>query len=288
MGNGQDDLNLVALEFEVQRGRLQALAQRMLGSAAEAEDAVQEAWLRLSRSETAEIDNLAGWLTTVVSRVCLNMLQSRGTRREDALEDYDAPEAAIGPEQEALLGDSIGAALLVVLDTLSPTERLAFVLHDMFAVPFEDIAPILGKTPAAARQLASRGRRRVRGIDEITIDRERQQEVVTAFLAASRSGDFAALLELLDPDVVVRADAIGIAMGADAEVRGAQAVANTFAGRARAARPVLVDGLAGLVWMTAGTPRMVFDFTVVDGRIAGIEMLADPILLAELDLEPLG
>ncbi|MEV0468001.1 sigma-70 family RNA polymerase sigma factor [Nocardia tengchongensis] len=288
MGGQRDELDLVAREFELQRGRLQALAQRMLGSAAEAEDAVQESWLRLSRSETDGIENLAGWLTTVVSRVCLNMLQSRGTRREDALEDYDAPEAAFGPEQEALLGDSIGVALLVVLETLTPTERLAFVLHDMFAVPFEDIAPILGKTPAAARQLASRGRRRVRGVDEIATDRDRQQEVVDAFLAASRGGDFAALLELLDPDVVVRADAIGITMGAEPEVRGAQAVATTFAGRAKAARPALVDGLAGLVWTTGGVPRVVFDFTVVDGRITAIELLADPGLLGELDLELRG
>ncbi|MFE3105161.1 sigma-70 family RNA polymerase sigma factor [Nocardia tengchongensis] len=288
MGGQRDELDLVAREFELQRGRLQALAQRMLGSAAEAEDAVQESWLRLSRSETEGIENLAGWLTTVVSRVCLNMLQSRGTRREDALEDYDAPEAAFGPEQEALLGDSIGAALLVVLDTLTPTERLAFVLHDMFAVPFEDIAPILGKTPAAARQLASRGRRRVRGVDEIATDRDRQQEVVDAFLSASRGGDFAALLELLDPDVVVRADAIGITMGAEPEVRGAQAVAATFAGRAKSARPALVDGLAGLVWTTGGVPRVVFDFTVVDGRITAIELLADPGLLGELDLELRG
>ncbi|MEV6769751.1 sigma-70 family RNA polymerase sigma factor [Nocardia sp. NPDC051030] len=285
MGNGQGDLDLVARQFEQQRGRLQAVAHRMLGSAVEAEDAVQEAWLRLSRSETAEIDNLAAWLTTVVARVCLNMLQSRSTRREDPLDGHDAPDAVFDPEQEVLLGDSIGAALLVVLDTLTPTERLAFVLHDMFAVPFDDIAPILGKTPAAARQLASRARRRVRGVEEVSADRDRQQQVVEAFLAASRAGEFAALLELLDPDVVLRADAMAITVGADSEVRGRDAVAKTFAGRAKAAQLALIDGRAGLVWGPGGTPRVVFAFAVTAGRITGIELLADPEMLAGLELE---
>ncbi|WP_067822829.1 sigma-70 family RNA polymerase sigma factor [Nocardia inohanensis] len=288
MGSGHGDLDLVAREFEAQRGRLRALAQRMLGSSGEAEDAVQEAWVRLSRSEAGEIDNLAGWLTTVVARVCLNMLQSRSVRREDPLDEFDAPEPALDPEQQALLGDSIGAALLVVLDTLPPTERLAFVLHDMFAVPFDDIAPILGKSPAATRQLASRGRRRVRGVSEVAADRDRQRRVVDAFLTASREGDFAALLELLDPDVVLRSDATAIATGSAPEAIGARAVAETFAGRAQQARLALVDGLAGLVWAPGGTPRVVFDFTVTGGRVTGIELLADPELLAGLRVDLLG
>ncbi|WP_067572872.1 sigma-70 family RNA polymerase sigma factor [Nocardia acidivorans] len=282
MTNG--DLDLVARRFEEQRGRLQALAVRMLGSSAEAEDAVQETWLRLSRTDIGEIENLAGWLTTVVGRVCLNMLQSRSTRREDPLGELDAPEAESGPEQQALLGDSIGAALLIVLDTLAPTERLAFVLHDMFAVPFEDVGAVLGKTPAAARQLASRARRRVRGVEEVTGDRERQQRVVEAFLSASREGDFAALLALLDPDVVLRSDPAAIAFGSAAELRGMDAVAEMFCGRAQGARPARVDGRAGAIWSVGGNPRVVFDFTVAGGRIIGIELLADPELLGELDL----
>jgi RNA polymerase sigma-70 factor (ECF subfamily) len=280
---GTDDL---AAQFEQQRSRLRAVAFRMLGSSAEAEDAVQETWLRLSRSDVTDVDNLAGWLTTVVSRVCLNMLQSRRSRREDPLA-ATAPDVAddvLDPEQQAVLADSVGAALLVVLDTLAPAERLAFVLHDMFAVPFEDIGPIVGRTTAAARQLASRGRRRVQGAAAAP-DPARQQAIVGAFLAASRSGDFAALLRLLDPDVVVRADRTAVRTGADAEVRGAAAVAETFAGRARAARLMLVDGLAGLVWAQGGVPRMVFDFVISGDAIVAIELLADAELLAELQLE---
>jgi RNA polymerase sigma factor (sigma-70 family) len=280
---GTDDL---AAQFEQQRSRLRAVAYRMLGSSAEAEDAVQETWLRLSRSDVTDVDNLAGWLTTVVSRVCLNMLQSRRSRREDPLA-ATAPDVAddvLDPEQQAVLADSVGAALLVVLDTLAPAERLAFVLHDMFAVPFEDIGPIVGRTTAAARQLASRGRRRVQGAAAAP-DPARQQAIVGAFLAASRSGDFAALLRLLDPDVVVRADRTAVRTGADAEVRGAAAVAETFAGRARAARLMAVDGLAGLVWAQGGVPRMVFDFVISGDAIVAIELLADAELLAELQLE---
>jgi RNA polymerase sigma factor (sigma-70 family) len=275
----------LAERFEAHRSHLHAVAFRMLGSFSEADDAVQEAWLRLSRTDTSDVGNLGGWLTTVVSRVCLNVLQSRKTRGEQPLESHDAPVETIGPEGEAVLADSVGAALLVVLDTLTPAERLAFVLHDLFAVPFDDIAPIVGKSPAAARQLASRARRRVQGASTEP-DRARQREVVHAFLAASRSGDFGALLELLDPDVVVRADAAAVGMGAEAEVRGASAVTETFAGRARAALPAEVDGLAGLVWSVGGNPRVVFDFTVVDGKVVAIDMLADPAMLAELDLQP--
>src|SRR5438270_11354347 len=228
----------LAERFEADRTRLQAVAYRLLGSASEADDAVQEAWLRLSRSDTSEVENLKGWLTTVVARVCLDMLRSRKARPEDPV-GPQSPERAvgregpIGPEQEALLADSVGLALLVVLDRLNPAERLAFVMHDMFAVPFEEIAPIVGRSPAAARQLASRARRRVRGA-QTKPDLARQRAVVDAFLAAARGGDFEGLLELLDPDVVCRADAAAAAMGADAEVRGADAVTKTFAGRARA------------------------------------------------------
>lgn len=277
----------LADRFEAQRPHLRAVAYRMLGSSAEADDAVQEAWLRLSRTDTSEVENLGGWLTTVVSRVCLNMLQSRRSRREAPLDAHEPPGESVDPETEAVLADSVGAALLIVLDTLTPAERLAFVLHDLFAVPFDDIAPILGKTPAAARQLASRGRRRVQGAAPAP-DLARQRDVVRAFLAASRNGDFDALLALLDPDAVVRADAAAVSLGAQAEARGAAEVAAAFAGRARAAEPALVDGRAGMVWTVDGAPRVVFDFTVVDGVIRSIELLADPVLLAELDLEPLG
>jgi RNA polymerase sigma-70 factor (ECF subfamily) len=257
----------------------------MLGSTGEADDAVQEAWLRFSRSDPSEVQNLGGWLTTIVSRVCLNILQSRKSRREESLGDDALTAAAeIDPESEAVLADSVGSALLVVLDTLAPAERLAFVLHDLFAVPFEDIAPIVGRTPAAARQLASRGRRRVQGASLVS-NPARQRDVVNAFLAASRSGNFEALLALLDPDVVLRSDAAAVRTGAEPEVRGAAAVAATFAGRARAARPALIDGAAGLVWSQGGTPRVVFDFVVSGERVAAIEVLADPDLLGDLDIE---
>jgi RNA polymerase sigma-70 factor (ECF subfamily) len=286
-----DEKAWLAQRFEANRGHLHAVAYRMLGSAAEADDAVQEAWLRLSRSDTSEVDNLAGWLTTVVSRVCLNMLQSRKTRREVPLEPAGAAAdvsdtEVVDPADEVVLADSVGSALLVVLETLSPPERLSFVLHDLFAVPFEEIATIIGRNVAAARQLASRARRRVQGASA-TSDPIRQRRVVEAFLAASRSGDFAALLAVLDPDVVVRADGAAVTMGAQAEVRGAGAVAETFAGRARAARPVLVDGSPGLMWSVGGTAKVVFDFTVVGERVVSIEMLADPAILAGLELSDL-
>jgi RNA polymerase sigma factor (sigma-70 family) len=391
-------LHGLADRFEADRPHLRAVAQRILGSPHEAEDAVQEAWVRLSRTDTSDISNLTGWLTTVVSRVCLDMLRSRAARRE---EPADLPDTAAGeaadPEREALMADAIGPALLLVLDTLTPAERLAFVLHDMFAVPFPEIAEIVGTSPAAARQLASRARRRVQGRaatqasrpdadppadetgsppppsatapaeshpgaetdptrsqppvgdsrppaqvhpsatvgdsrpatrvhssapvaatrrpvtgpgprelalegtardasepgtrDDASVARDvaRRRTVVDAFLAASRSGDFTALLALLDPDVVLRADAAGVRTGAAALVRGANAVAETFSGRARGARLALIDGAPGLVWSMHGKPRVVFTFTIAaetGGAVTAINLLADPETLATLHLEP--
>ena len=396
-------MDVLAQRFEDSRPHLAAVAYRMLGSRSEADDAVQEAWLRLARSDVDGVDNLRGWLTTVVARVCLDMLRSRTSRREEPLttDERVAPEP--GPEGEALLADSVGAALLVVLDTLAPAERLAFVLHDLFAVPFDEIGAIVGRSPAAARQLASRARRRVQGVgtetdaeadpsplaepprpgvDEAAVgglhptaggpdgaagqaaargggpaaesrtgqavagDRSpavagragargggasatqgtdvgagahdalavgegaraaaieaargrgaefprddagsaRRREVVAAFLAASRGGDFAALLALLDPDAVARADAAAVVAGAEAEVRGATAVAGTFAGRAKAARLALLDGEPGLIWTYRGEVRMAFAFTVLDGRVTDVELIADPARLAGMGVEPL-
>jgi RNA polymerase sigma-70 factor (ECF subfamily) len=306
-GNGIDNSNdrrdWLAERFEAQRGHLRAVAWRMLGSGAEADDAVQEAWLRLNRADTSEIDNLGGWLTTVVSRVCLDMLRSRASRREDALDELPvAPvvsDASVAdPEQQALLADSVGAALLVVLDTLAPAERLAFVLHDMFGVPFEEIAVILDRTPASARQLASRARRRVQGRDAETTPSSREgtgRRIVDAFLAASREGDFAGLLAVLAPDVVLRADPIAV-LGATAnaakgapklaeELHGAAAVADVFAGRAQAARAALIDGLPGATWAPGGTPRVLFKFTVENDTITAVEIVADPERVAEHDVE---
>ena len=295
-----NDDGWLAERFEENRRHLGAVAYRMLGSASEAEDAVQEAWLRLSRSGADEIDNLGGWLTTVIARVCLDMLRSRRSRLEVSLDErvgepsrHDVESS--NPEDDALTADSVGLAMLVVLDTLSPPERVAFVLHDMFAVPFEEIASIVGRSPDAARQLASRARRRVRAapatdaapeIDAET-DRARQREVVTAFLAAARGGDFDTLLAVLDPDIVLRADEAAVTMGSPKLVRGARSVAETFVGRARAARPMLVDGLAGLVWSPEGRPRVVFECRVSAGAIVEISMIADPDRLAELQLAPL-
>ncbi|MGH8991155.1 MAG: sigma-70 family RNA polymerase sigma factor [Acidimicrobiia bacterium] len=276
-------------QFEAHRGHLRAVAYRMLGSGSEADDAVQEAWLRFSRAGTGGVENLGGWLTTVVGRVCLDMLRSRTARREEPV-GARVPDPAPGgpggddPEHEALLADSVGLALLVVLDTLAPAERLAFVLHDLFAVPFDEIAPIVGRSPAAVRQLASRARRRVQGSAPPDTDLTRQRAVVDAFLAASRGGDFGALLAVLDPDVVLRADPAAVRMGVAREVRGAAAVAETFAGRARAARPALVDGVPAAVWAPGGRPRVVLGFTIAGGRIVGIDLLADPDRLRHLDL----
>ena len=281
----------LAEQFEAHRIHLRAVAYRMLGSLSEADDAVQETWLRLSRSDTSGVDNLAGWLTTIVARVCLNMLQSRKSRREEPV-GADLPDPVAGdedgidPEHEALQADSVGLAMLVVLDTLAPAERLAFVLHDMFAVPFDEIAPIVERSPAAARQLASRARRRVQGAGVARDpDPPRQRAVVGAFLAASRGGDFDALLALLDPDIVLRADRAAVQAGAAQEVRGAAAVAETFSGRAQAAQPALINGAAGAVWAPGGRPRVVFSFTVAGGKIVAIDLLADHERLRQLDLE---
>jgi RNA polymerase sigma-70 factor, ECF subfamily len=274
-----------AEQFERYRPKLRAVAYRMLGTVAEAEDAVQEAWLRLSRSDTEAVVNLGGWLTTVVGRVCLDMLRTRRSRREDYVGSW-LPEPVVSlddstdPEQEALLADSVGLALLVVLETLSPAERLAFVLHDMFAVPFEELAPIVGRSPAATRQLASRARRRVRGaVPAPDPDLARQREVVDAFLAAARGGDFEALLAVLDPDVVFRIDG-GASRAARPPIEGADAVAQQILSRgirfAPLARPALVNGAAGAVVGPGPTPFAVVGFTVVEGRIKEIDVIFDP------------
>jgi RNA polymerase sigma factor (sigma-70 family) len=277
--------------FEEHRGHLRAVAYRMLGSLSEADDAVQEAWIRLSRTDASEVENLGGWLTTVVARVCLNMLRSRTTRREDPL-DAHVPDPIVSlddhadPEQEAMLADSVGLALLVVLETLPPAERMAFVLHDMFGVTFDEIAAIVDRSPAAARQLASRARRRVRGAAPVPDqDRDRQRRVVDAFFAAARSGDFETLIAVLDPDIVLRADFGPSA--ASAVVRGAQAVASRavmFADPARVLTPAFVNGGPGVVVTLDGRVVSVMAFTVVGGRVAGIDALGDPERLARLDI----
>ena len=288
-----DEREWLAERFEEHRTHLRAVAYRMLGSVSEADDAVQEAWLRLSRSDAREIENLGGWLTTVVGRVCLNMLRSRRTRREDPLEVHVpepivSSEDGLNPEHEALLADSVGLALLVVLETLTPAERLAFVLHDMFAVPFDEIGAMLGRSPAAARQLASRARRRVRGeAPAPDPDLGRQREVVDAFFAAAREGDFEALVAVLDPDVVLRSDGGAARPAASHVVHGAEAVARramTFARLAPFVRPALVNGAAGVVVAPRGRPFSVMAFTVRNGRIVAIDGLADPDRLKELDL----
>ena len=282
-----EEQDLLAERFEANRTHLRAVAYRMLGSIGEADDAVQEAWLRLNRSNASEIENLGGWLTTVVARVCMDMLRSRTSRREEPLDvrlPIEVEEGVGDPEHEAMLADSVGLALLVVLDTLAPAERVAFVLHDTFGVPFDEIAPIVGRSPEATRQLASRARRRVREAAAPGADSDRHRAIVDAFLAAARGGDFDALVALLDPDVVVRADRTAVDAGASEEVRGAAAVAETFSGRARAARPALVDGAAGLVWARGGTPQVVFDFTIARGKIVQIDLLSDPERLGELEL----
>ncbi|QIJ63369.1 sigma-70 family RNA polymerase sigma factor [Streptomyces sp. JB150] len=276
------DTDFLAERFEAHRPRLRAVAYRMLGSLAEAEDAVQEAWFRLSRSEAGDIGNLGGWLTTVVGRVCLDLLRSRASRREEPLEEDRRPVPVAGPEQDALLADSVGGALLVVLGTLTPAERLAFVLHDLFGVPFEEIAVIADRTPTAARQLASRARRRVRGAEAPRTDLERRREVVDAFLAAARDGDFDGLLRVLDPDVVARA-AGGVTTGARAVARGA----TSFAHLARTAGPALVGGVPGVVVRdAAGHVERVLAFTVVRDRVAVIEVVSEPERLAALDIAP--
>jgi len=282
-----DEHDLLAEQFETQRARLRAIAYQTLGSASDADDAVQEAWLRLGRTDPGSIDNLSGWLTTVVARVCLNMLQSR---REEPV-GMHLPESVvtgtdgIDPETEALLADSIGPALLVILHTLAPAERLAFVLHDMFAVPFGDIALIVGRSPAAARQLASRGRRRVQGVAPVSgTDLTAQRAIVGAFLDAARNGDFEALLEALDPDVVVRSN------GTQA-VRGAAAVAARafpFTRIAQVTLPALINGAAGVVTAADGRPITLVGFTITGAKIVAIDLIDDPLRIAEADLTILG
>ena len=282
----------LAERFEEQRTRLRAVAYRMLGSLSEADDAVQETWVRLSRSDADEIENLGGWLTTVVGRVSLNMLRSRRARREEPI-DVRMPEPIVDradgtdPEHEALLADSVGLALLVVLEKLSPAERLAFVLHDVFAVPYDEIAPIVDRSPEAARQLASRARRRIRGEDTVPdADLETQREVLDAFVAAARDGDFEALLEVLDPDVVLRAD-MGPAAGGTTEVRGAETVAGRALGFARrdlVLLPAIINGTVGMVSTRDGEPFSVGAVTVRGKRIVAMDILADPARLRRLDL----
>ena len=283
-----DEHEWLAEQFEANRGHLQAVAYRMLGSLAEADDAVQECWLRLSRSDTGNIENLGGWLTTVVARICLDMLRTRNARREESLEastPIKDREGSINPEQEALLADSVGVALLVVLDTLNPAERLAFVLHDIFAMSFDEIAPIVEHSPTATRQLASRARRRVRGATTAkNPDLARQREVVNAFLAASRGGNFEALLAVLDPDIVMRGDQVAASIGGSAEIRGAASVAQLFVGRARGARPALVDGAVGLIVAPRSRLFLVHKLTIVDGKIAEINTIADPVRLHQLHI----
>jgi RNA polymerase sigma factor (sigma-70 family) len=293
------DKDFLAGEFEASRAHLRAVALRMLGSTAEAEDAVQEAWLRLAGADSGTVQNLRGWLTTVVARICLDTLRARKVRREEPIgPEAEAIESAHDGEREAEIADSIGVAMLVVLETLAPAERVAFVLHDMFNLPFDDIAPVVGRSPAAARQLASRARRRVQGQPATPdADRARQREVVDAFLAAAHGQDFSRLLAVLDPDVVLRADAAAVSMararaaaGAAApplapEIRGAEAVARTFKGGAQAAQIALIDGLPGVVWAVAGKPRAVFEFTVEDGRVVEINLMVDPKSIAALDVE---
>ena len=287
------DQDWLAERFEANRSHLRGVAFRMLGSVSEADDAVQEAWVRLSRTDTSEVDNLRAWLTTVVGRVCLNMLRSRRTRREASLETHVpdpivSPEAGIDPEQEALLGDSVGLAMLVVLDSLAPAERVAFVLHDVFAVPFDEIAPIVGRTPTATRQLASRARRRVQGAPVPDVGLDGQWAVVDAFLAAARDGDFERLLAVLDPDVVLRSD------GGEARPRWCRwstahrpvaEQAMSFRRFTETATRILVNGIpGGIAWSPDGSPFAVLAVTVQHERIVAIDILADPERLAQLDL----
>ncbi|HEX3089580.1 MAG TPA: RNA polymerase sigma factor SigJ [Ilumatobacteraceae bacterium] len=287
------DQDLLAEQFEANRAHLGAVAYRMLGSTAEADDAVQEAWLRLSRADTTDVRNMGGWLTTVVSRVCLDMLRSRRSRREEPIDPH-VPDPIVGrersadPEGQAMLADSVGLAMLVVLEMLEPAERLAFVLHDMFALPFDEIAPIVDRSPEATRQLASRARRRVQGTATLPeADLPRQRVVVDAFFAAARGGDFEALVALLDPDVVLRSDGGMAVPTASAVVRGAEAVARRaimFSRPGALVRPAVVNGAAGVVVMVDGQPFSIMGFTVVEGKVAAIDVLADPDRLRNIDV----
>jgi RNA polymerase sigma-70 factor (ECF subfamily) len=286
-----DDPEFLAGQFEANRGRLRAVAHRMLGSVSDADDAVQEAWIRLSRAPRDDVQNLSGWLTTVVARVCLDMLRSRKARKEHSL-DEELPgkvarlEAGIDPEAEAVIADSVGLALLVVLEVLTPAERVAYVLHDMFDLPFDEVGAIVGRSEIAARKLASRARRRVQGAEvpePVTLSRRR--EVVEAFMAASREGNFAGLIRLLDPDVVLISDDYSARRGSPKEVVGPDAVAKVFAGRAQGAQLAMVDGAPAMVWAPGGKPKGVFSFEIAGGRIDEIEVVSDPARLAGMKVE---
>ncbi|HLV99378.1 MAG TPA: sigma-70 family RNA polymerase sigma factor [Ktedonobacterales bacterium] len=293
---GMDEHEWLAEQFEHERPRLRAVAYRLLGSLSEADDAVQESWLHVSRSDSGSVTHLGRWLTTVVARVCLDMLRSRAARREDLLEGHlpdpiISREEGMDPEQEVLLAESVGLALQVVLETLEPAERVTFVLHDVFAVPFDEIAPLVGRSPVAARQLASRARRRVQGAAPVPdADLAHSRTVVDAFFAALREGDFEALLAVLDPDVLVRADSGARPPGVPREVRGARAVAEgarAFARNSQFAKPVLVNGTVGVVAAPGGQPYAVLGFTVRQGKIVEIDILLDPTRLRQLDLSAL-
>ena len=286
----RDDQDWLTDTFEAARSHLRAVAYRMLGSRAEAEDAVQETWLRVDRAELDGVENFTAWLTTIVARVCLDRLRSRRSRREEPAGDYPSPliaehDEGLNPEEQALLAETVGSALLVVLDQLAPDERVAFVLHDVFAVPFDEIGPIVNRSPGATRQLASRARRRLQGAP-VTPRAElaHQRKVVDAFLAASREGDFDALLTLLDPDVIFRPDEAAVRLGAPTETYGTEAVARAARGRAGGARLGLIDGTVGLVYAPGGRPRIAFYFAITDGKIAAINMIADPERVRALDI----
>lgn len=292
------DHNVLAHRFEEHRVHLRSMAYHMLGSTSDADDAVQETWLRLSRVDAAGIKNMRGWLTTVIGRVCLDALRARKARREEPAgiaPDCLSPALVAGranhddPEQQALVADAVGPALLVVLDLLSPAERVAFVLHDVFEVPFDLIASFVDRSPDAAKMLASRARRKVRGASTpLEPDQIVKRDLVSAFLAASRDGHFHLLLEMLDPEVVLRADNAAIQMGSPAEIRGARDLAEFFSGRAQAARMALVDGVVNAMWAPGGNPRVIFAFTIEHGLIIRIELLAEPTWIRQLDVLPLG
>lgn len=283
------ETNSLTQRFEASRPRLQALALRMLGSHADADDAVQETWLRLSRADAGAVENLGGWLTAVLARICLDQLRARRFRREDFAGDQLADEIVgiedeFDPEQQTLLAESVGSALLVVLDMLAPTERVVFVLHDIFAMPFDDIGPIVGRSPSAARQIASRARRRLHGADDTAdLDLTRGREVAAAFLAASRAGNFDALMSLLDPDVVVRSDDAAI-RGARQSADGAVAVATWFSKGARGLQGATIDNAAGIVWAPGGVPRGVLAMTITDGTIVEINLISDPERIRNFDI----
>jgi RNA polymerase sigma factor (sigma-70 family) len=287
-----DQTRVLSDRFEANRPHLRAVAFRILGHAEDADDALQEAWLRLSTTDEGDIENLPGWLTTVVSRICLNTLRSRQRRLSESIDDATevkrfTTETAVTPEEQAVLADSMGQALIVVLDRLNPAERISFVLHDMFSVSFEEVGWILGKSPEACRQLASRARRKVRIAEGRTSDPQRQREVVDAFLTAAKTGEFEMLLSLLSPDVELVADPAAVLLGAPPGLVGPNDVALRFSGGAKAARLVLIDGLAGLVWSQGGATKVAFDFTVAGDKVTKIEMIADGDVLDEIEIESL-